>query len=354
MQKILNNLKKIRAKHKLRKDVNHWIEVVSIKKNVEPLSNEFKKEIQSYYKQFKIPIKKDLNTFKFYKNVTGIEDVHFLPESLFFLEILPLLNNRNLVSAYGDKNVCEVFFPNFDQPKTIVKCINGFYYIKNKLVTQDNMYKKLMNYPEIVVKKALDGKSGGKDVEFLTNINEISVDSLEGRFGSNFIVQEPLKQHASLNNINPSSINTLRIFSYLKQDGEVIILSSSLRFGRKGSRLDNASSGGLHVGIDKEGTTKKIACDVFGKFFTSDEVKEKFANIKIPSFKETLKLIKNNHQQFSQMRFIAWDIAIDEQNKPILIEVNLGGPGIKLGQIDNGPIFGEYTDEILFDLSKKM
>jgi hypothetical protein len=42
----------------------------------------------------------------------------------------------------------------------------------------------------------------------------------------------------------------------------------------------------------------------------------------------------------------SWDIGLAPGAEPVLIEVNLLGQGLNLHQANNGPIFGELTDEI--------
>lgn len=44
---------------------------------------------------------------------------------------------------------------------------------------------------------------------------------------------------------------------------------------------------------------------------------------------------------------IGLDICLDENNEPVLIEVNLLEPGILYEQLCTGPIFGERTNEVL-------
>lgn len=46
-------------------------------------------------------------------------------------------------------------------------------------------------------------------------------------------------------------------------------------------------------------------------------------------------------------RLISWDIAIDENDSPVLIEANLFVGELEFHQLNNGPIFGEETEDIL-------
>ena len=46
------------------------------------------------------------------------------------------------------------------------------------------------------------------------------------------------------------------------------------------------------------------------------------------------------------LRLIGWDFTINDHNEVVFIELN-DGPGIEIMQLCNGPVFGDYTDEIL-------
>ena len=49
-------------------------------------------------------------------------------------------------------------------------------------------------------------------------------------------------------------------------------------------------------------------------------------------------------------RLISWDLAIDENAQPLLIEGNLTFGELDFHQMCNGPIFGDLTEEVLKDV----
>lgn len=81
---------------------------------------------------------------------------------------------------------------------------------------------------------------------------------------SDTVVQEIVKQNASLSILNPNSLNTMRLVTFITQDGEVRLLSAVLRMGVGENKLDNAHSGGIFVGIDEKGCLKKTAHNLKG------------------------------------------------------------------------------------------
>ena len=49
------------------------------------------------------------------------------------------------------------------------------------------------------------------------------------------------------------------------------------------------------------------------------------------------------HQRMPYFRMIGWDMAVDSEGKPTIMEYNIKWPGIQYYQWCNGPLFG--TDE---------
>ena len=55
-------------------------------------------------------------------------------------------------------------------------------------------------------------------------------------------------------------------------------------------------------------------------------------------------------ERMSQFRLISWDIVLDCNNEPVLIEANLYVGELEFHQLNNGPIFGDETEEILKEI----
>jgi len=66
----------------------------------------------------------------------------------------------------------------------------------------------------------------------------------------------------------------------------------------------------------------------------------------IPNFNEIKEEVKTFHKRISYFRMVSWDIAIDTNRDVVLVEFNVKGQGIG-NQFATGPLFGEFTDEIL-------
>ena len=98
-----------------------------------------------------------------------------------------------------------------------------------------------------------------------------------------------------------------------------------MRFGIGKSYVDNASSGGILIGIDlDQGTLKEIG-HLKMKFGGTEYRKHPdsnfvFAGFKIPYFNEVCELVIKGVQYLPD-RYIGWDIAISHKG-PVIIEAN--------------------------------
>ena len=248
----------------------------------------------------------------------------------------------------------DVLLPNVKHPHTILKRINGYFYFENKPVSKQEAIKLCQNLHHAIIKPVLE--CGGHGVEGLevnngkTNLNDWTVEQLFNHYGNNFQIQERLKQHARMNLLNDTSVNTLRIVTY-RSDMEVLLIYSVVRIGRKGSVIDNQCAGGISTVIGEDG---KLGGTAFGGFTADGVGKTDSGTIldgfEIPSYHEAVETVKRLHFQLPFFNLIGWDVAIDEAGDPVVIEWN-SCPG--LSQSAFGPGFGKYTERILRELWSK-
>ena len=126
------------------------------------------------------------------------------------------------------------------------------------------------------------------------------------------------------------------------------MLSSFIRFGAEGSRLDNIHSGGYACGIDENGRLRETACDIAGTIIDHRPQGKCLNEIKVPNYDECVELVTDLSRRLVVMsRLLAWDIAIDENGNPIVIEYSPSNAGSNYHQLCNGPIFGDMTEDVL-------
>ena len=118
------------------------------------------------------------------------------------------------------------------------------------------------------------------------------------------------------------------------------------------SKVDNATSGGITIGVNESGELNDKAYSVDGKSYdrhpTTGFV---FAGTKIPGVAEARRIVERQAALIPHFRLVSWDIAIDRNGEPILIEANLCDGELDFHQINNGPLFAEDTDEIMKEIT---
>lgn len=340
---------------KTKKYMNNWIlkqkKIKEVKNKIAPndiLSKKYKLEIKNYWSDY---AKIELLWHEWYSSQNGLEDVRYIPEDIFYNKILPYYNNNMLATAYADKSYLNVFLDGVKSPETLIKNINGVYFEDNfNPITYKEVINVCLQESKLIIKPSID--SGlGKGIIFIEESNpEKKAKILEStllQFEKDFVIQKVIKQHETMAYLNPTSINTVRIMSFLNQD-EVTLLSPHVRIGMNNSKTDHF---GVACGISQDGKLKDFLVNYSdGKRLMSHPDGHVIKGIEIPGFQKIKQIIKQEHYKLAHFRIISWDFAIDMSAEPVLIEVNLRYPGINNHQLTSGPLFEGLTDQILSEV----
>ncbi|MGB5665659.1 MAG: sugar-transfer associated ATP-grasp domain-containing protein, partial [Maribacter sp.] len=198
------------------------------------------------------------------------------------------------------------------------------------------------------IKPAL-GSYGGKNVCKFSMVNglvspgDITLEQFLATYGGNFIVQKGVIQHEAMQALNPTSINTFRSHSYL-HDTEATVLDVSVRMGRKGAHVDNASLGGLVCGVQKNGQMNKEGYMANGEKCFATDSGQLFSTIKLPHLDKIHAMSQTLHKETPHFRFISWDFCLDNDGDVVLIEYNIEGQEIVGGQLNNGSVLAPLLD----------
>ena len=295
----------------------------------------------------------------FYFSRNGIRDVRYIPENIYYSKIEPHLNRKDFAQAIDDKCFYSERFPvdavdgGVHRPCALLRNVGGIFFDTDFTVLGSQQAAKNLSSVDsgYVIKESITG-SGGNRILFVepghTKTQEELLAVFE-KYHSDFVVESIIDQCEEMSSLNSSSINTIRFITYLNQKG-VHLLSAVLRIGADGSRTDNFSTGGIGVGITLDGKLKSVAYNQhYEQFFTHPNGTQ-FAGFAVPSFERAKDLVLTLHRRFGHFRIISWDVAIGINYEPVLIEFNITPQSIDLHQINNGPLFGEYTEEVLSEV----
>lgn len=205
-----------------------------------------------------------------------------------------------------------------------------------------------------VIQKPASGFCGGLGIRIWDAASADETD-LRQMIASNIgdlVIQKLVVHHDSLSDIHRESVNTIRTMS-LYYKNEIRILSSVLRTGVGDSRVDNISAGGISVGIYPDGRLKEHGYDKIGRKYETHPDGAVFGKYQILSYREICRIIEEQHAAQPYFGLISWDFAVDEKGSPVLIEANLSNGELDFHQFNNGPLFGELTEEILFYVYQK-
>ncbi len=309
------------------------------------------------YRKSRTGVKINTIWHNYYSSVNGIKDVRYVPENIYYAYIEPFYNRKGFCQCCDDKCYYSERFPEnvvpggVRRPPTILRNISGLFFDKDFNILQEHTAAELVHEQKdgYVIKESITG-TGGNRLIFVEPGTQKSTDeilTILHNYKKDYVIEGIITQCDELKALNPTSVNTIRFITFMDQEG-VHILSSVLRIGGKGARTDNFSTGGMACGIDEDGKLKIDGYDQqYNKYHEIHPNGIRFAGVHIPGFEEAKRFVKILHRRFGHFRIISWDIVIDEEHHPLIIEFNLTPQGIDLHQINNGPLFGDLTEQIL-------
>lgn len=350
---ISHVLKTKRQLVKLNSTINAKNEIKQIvrRSRAPELSKKEKQVAFSYYKKRGYKLN-NTSWHRYLKAVNGEFHENYIPQDIYRPLIDSKINQMRQWPALLDKNLTYNLFCEFNQPKALVHNINGFYYVKGEIVNQIRAIEVCINHSDsFIIKPTIDtgkGKMVQKYIvdDYTKSEQTTKLIELFSFYKKDFIIQAFVEQSETMKTLNPSSLNTLRIISYLRVDG-VHILSSILRIGNPESNTDNYSLGGIICGIDESGRLKNKGYTMFGETLFKTPLGITLNGFRIPNYNKVKEMVTALHLKVPYFKLISWDIGIDVNDSPIFIEYNTYNQSFEIHQITNGPLFGKFTDEIL-------
>jgi len=326
---------------------------------------------KSLWSSVKITPKKESEIHDYWKNLTGIDIdsrwhrlyssylggdvlVDYFPEVLYSTKLENKLSNLKFNGILNDKGFIISIFPGNDEyrnPEVVVYNSYGIYSDCHKsIISEEEARKRIGDCGTVIVKPTIDTSSGEGvlKVKFENGIDKksgITVTQLIKQYKQNFIVQECVKQSDYLSNLCDKSLNTFRVITYIC-DGKVFNAPLSLRMGTGTSFLDNIHAGGIGIGITCDYKCRKYAFSEMGeKYEVHPYSNVMFEGYDITPLGAVVKVAKELHGRVPMLKMISWDWSLDENNKPVLIELNITGQSVWFPQMLNGEsFFGDQTE----------
>ncbi len=307
---------------------------------------EYKEIIVPYWKQF--GVKPGIIWYKNFSAESKKVDPRYIPGDIWLQYITPYYSNSAFRRFGEDKCQHGIWFPDVKRPYTVAANIAGVFYDNEyNIITREEAAKRCVEYKRFLIKPSIDSGSG-RLIKFFDN-EDLTIEKMYAafdEFGCNFIAQEALRQHPALAALNPSSLNTVRLVTFLFE-GEVHVLSAILRIGAENARVDNVGAGGYACPIGEDGRLKSRAVNRKSEWCETNSRGIRFDSVVIPNYAKAVETVKRLHTRLPHFKLIGWDIGMDENAEPVLIEFNTApGPN----QYTCGPTFGDLTERVLTDV----
>lgn len=225
--------------------------------------------------------------------------------------------NKGRIELFNDKEKFNKFFAKYHKLK-------DWYFPSDK--TEDDFVEwvESCNY-DIWVKPNLGASGVGiykPDVETEAKIRELYREISKS---DSLFCEERFHQTGILNELNPSSLNTIRVYT-LKVGNDIKIMSAGVRIGGGDAIVDNIHSGGMAANIDIEtGIVTDAGYNLKGdRYLFHPKSKRLIPGTRVPRWNEILDMCKEASAEVSDVGFIGWDVAVSEE-MVCLVEGNNGG-----------------------------
>lgn len=358
-RKILKKLQNLIIKIEISK--TYIFEIIAIYKKRKLYRNikwtkEQQKEFDDYWKE-NYGKKISNRWHKLYQSINGTFNIEYIPEILYSTKFEYKLNDYYKAKIFSDKGFYDILFKSEQSndwrlPETyLVKYGDTIYDSKRNIITKEEAKEIIKNIKECVIKPIIDSSSGN-GVKLLKQSKEILYNFCENIEYKYCILQEKVEQSEELAKLNSSSINTFRVITYMC-DTKIELAPIVLRIGSNNSFLDNIHAGGMCIHVKENGKLEKEAYilgwgDNNKKIKSHPDTQIIFEDYKISSMDKIIRVAKELHSKVIGIKFISWDLSIDNNNKVVLIEANMTGQSIWFPQIvSKKTIFDENIKTML-------
>lgn len=160
--------------------------------------------------------------------------------------------------------------------------------------------------------------------------------------GEDLFFEKQLIQEPVLKQFNPDSVNTIRVLTFHNK-----VISATVRFGSKGSYVDNTAKGGVAVSLDIE--TGKLQSYGMREYDLTHYTEHpdshlKFENTFVTQWPQVKSLVERTLKYFPYYKSVGFDIATTNEG-PVIIEINTGA-GIYLSQMGKNRGLKDYFDNL--------
>lgn len=258
------------------------------------------------------------------------ERLEFMPTQNCRIYWKALIQNQEDVHKLDDKYLtCQMLKPYYKRDMCCIKSLEQ----RAEFIDFCRKHKQFLVKPV--------GSFAGKGVEIINcedkNPEELLSDLLENVGSSapikkydespKILCEELIVNEDSIKAIHPSSVNSVRIYTYINTHGEPTLVMSFIKAGQHGAIIDNVGPGGMLAAVDVDtGIIYTDAADEMGNVFSAHpDTGFVFKGFQIPRWEELKKMVLEIAPIFPGVRMIGWDVALSKDRGWQVIEGNVRG-----------------------------
>ena len=187
-------------------------------------------------------------------------------------------------------------------------------WIDLRVVGRSDFEEFLCRHKSVIIKPIKGGQGIG--------IVKITQDSYQLSDFENYrkcIAEEVLQQAKEVEELNPSSVNTIRVQTFYGKP-----IAAAIRIGNGNSVVDNLHSDGICGHIDLNCGVVDAPCinNRYDKFINHPLTNAQLVGFKIPNWSGVIKVVEDAARRIPEVRYVGWDVAVLDNGKIALIEGN--------------------------------
>ena len=221
----------------------------------------------------------------------------------------------------------------------------GREWIDTKTATPEQLHEFILKHPIFFTKDIMGFRGDGVKRIDSTKIQiNAFLNDLLSQMDTHYIFDEPLTEILSLKELHPWSINTIRVVTfYDSKHDKVHYMNARIRIGNQKNSVDNFHYDGIGANIDvTTGVITSLGYDTHNRTYITHPITEKqILGLQIPKWQECIHYIEQAVRHIPTVRYIGWDLVIQENGELCLIEAN-DNADHDFQQLHNKGLWKEY------------
>ena len=229
--------------------------------------------------------------------------------------------NNGIVRRMNDKAYWQEFDDKAEFNTVFAQWVDRAWIRADEHLTLEAL-RAFLSEQEAVFLKPIEGSSGVGVTKYVkADWQDLDAFYAAVQAAGTSILEECVIQHPRMSELNPGSVNTVRIATLLGDKDEGIVYAF-LRIGN-GKVMDNVDCGGMAARVDlSSGRLLTVAADKQGHVYTHHPITgTPIIGFELPFFEEAKQMCLKAMRVVPQLRYVAWDVALTGKG-PRLIEGN--------------------------------